>query len=163
MISGALSFGPQTEFHVIFITMKIRALNEAYLLRLERGEELIAALENFAINSSVDGGFFHGLGGAESAEIGLYTISGDKKYHFKKFSGDLEVVSLNGNIARDESGNVMVHCHATISGMDLKAYGGHVKNLVVGGTLELLIDLRPGAITRKLDDNIGLKLMNLDD
>ncbi len=141
--------------------MKIKKLTDAYLIRLERGEELIASLIEFANSEQVKGGFLHGLGGAESASIGIYKIDTDKQYHFTDFEEELEVISLNGNIATDADDQVMVHCHATISGADLKTFGGHVKKMVIAGTCEIFVDTRTGPLSRVMDDSIGLKLLDI--
>lgn len=143
--------------------MKIKELENAFLVRLERGEELIASLRKFAKETGLHGGFFHGLGGASKATLGVYTLSEDKQYHFTGYEGDLEIISMNGNIALDEPGEVIVHCHAAISGTDLKAVGGHVKTMIVAGTAEIFVDTRTGTLSRKLDEDTGLTLLDLDD
>ena len=141
--------------------MKIRKLENAFLVRLERGDEVISSLTTLAEQENIEGAFLHGLGGAEKAVIGLYRIDTDKEYHYKEFSGELEIISMNGNIARDEDGNVMVHCHTTISGEDLAVSGGHAKELVVAGTCEIFLDTRTGTLKRVHDEDIGLKLLDL--
>lgn len=143
--------------------MHILDRDQAFVVRLERGEEITESLKQLAHDRQLSGAFIHGLGGASSAELALYKLSEDKQYHPKNFSGDLEIISLNGNISRDENGEVIVHCHAVISGEDLVAYGGHVNSLVVAGTCELFIDLRANHLNRELDDGIGLKLLKSDD
>lgn len=143
--------------------MKIRKNEDVLVVRLERGEELLAQLHTLIANEHINGAFIHGLGGAERVSLGQYRISDDKEYHFTELEGDLEVCSLNGNIAHDESGKPMIHIHATISDADLRAFGGHVKELIVAGTCELFIDLRTGTLRRSLDQDIGLKLLQLDD
>lgn len=140
--------------------MKILQNNDAFVVRLERGEELIQSIQSFAQETGVCGAFFHGLGGAEKATIGIYRIDTDKEYHFQDFAGPLELISINGNIAL-ANGEVMVHCHATISGPDLVTYGGHVQSAVIAGTCELFIDTRTGSLNRTMDEAIGLKLLDI--
>jgi predicted DNA-binding protein with PD1-like motif len=142
--------------------MHIKKLDNAYLLRLDYGEELIASLIEFSEREEVEGGFFHGMGGATSAVLGIYLIESEKRYHFNDFAGPLEILSVNGNIAMvgDER---MVHAHATISGPDLNVSGGHVKEIVVGGTCEIFVDLRTGTLNRRMDESVGLNLLMLDD
>ncbi len=135
---------------------------DSYLLRLERGEDVIESLIEFARKNHIKGAMFHGLGGASHAAIGIYKLSEDREYHFTDFDGDLEIISMNGNISWSDDEPV-VHCHATISGPDLQAYGGHVKSMTVAGTCEILLDTRTGPLTRSLDEGIGLKLLDLDD
>ena len=141
--------------------MKIKHSSDSRLIRLERGEEVIKSLTEFTLDNQIAGAFFHGLGGASSASLGIYRLSEDKEYHFTDFEGDLEIISMNGNISTNEDGEIMIHCHSSISGNDLRAYGGHVKSLVVAGTCEIFVDVHMGALQRKLDQDIGLKLLDL--
>ena len=142
--------------------MKIKKLDHGYLLRLELGEELKATLTAFANKEGIDGCFFHGLGGATSASLGIYRLDDDHEYHFMRFDGPREVISMNGDISVSD-GKRMVHCHATISGSDLKVFGGHVDEILVGATCEIFMDTRVGKIERKQSDNVGLHLLDLED
>lgn len=136
--------------------------NDVYLVRLEEGEELIASLTEFAEERQIKGGFFHGLGGATSASLGIYRLDTDHEYHFSDFNGPLEIISLNGDIAMKEDGSVMVHCHATVSGPDLKVSGGHVKSIEIGATCEIIVNTGTGPLTRHEDEATGLKLLDFD-
>lgn len=141
--------------------MFVNKNENSYVVRLARGEELVGCLSDFARQNDISGAFFHGLGGAESATLGIYILDSDNQYHYKDFAGPLEIVSLNGNIARDESGELMIHCHAAISGPDMNVSGGHVKSAIIAGTCEIFIDMRTGPLNRAYDADIGLKLLNL--
>jgi predicted DNA-binding protein with PD1-like motif len=143
--------------------MNIKQSSDCVIIRLVRGEELITSLKVFAKTHSVSGGFFHGLGGADSARLAIYRYDTDDEYHDKQFAGPLEITSLNGNIALDESGEVMIHCHANIAGPDMVVSGGHVQEMIIGGTCEIILDTRTGDLQRQHDSEIGLKLLKLHD
>ena len=71
----------------------------------------------------------------------------------------LELVSLNGNVVRDNNGQLFHHTHALLSFKKEGQYGmagGHLKATTVLYTAE--IELRPtivGAIGRKFDPETG--------
>jgi predicted DNA-binding protein with PD1-like motif len=72
-----------------------------------------------------------------------------------------EITSLLGTIALDEQGEPMFHLHGTFSDRDYRVVGGHVKDFVVGGTCELFIHVTYKPLSRKHDEQTGLKLLDL--
>ncbi len=139
--------------------MRSRKIETGYLLRLEFGEELLTTLESFIKKAQIKGGFFTGLGGAQSARLAIYRYDTDNKYHGHDFAGPLEISNLTGNIAwaQDE---LMLHAHATISGVDFNASAGHVQSMVIAGTCEIML-FEFGRLDRKRDAQTGLKLLDL--
>lgn len=132
-----------------------------YVVRLSKGERLAEALNNFAVKTKVDGAWILGIGGAQEVEVGFYDLNA-QKYSFKMVKKLLEVTSLQGNFALNEQNETVFHLHGTFSDESLATFGGHVKDLVVGGTLELFIhrtDDMP--LKRKLDDQTGLQVLDL--
>ena len=77
----------------------------------------------------------------------------------ERLEGMLELVSLNGNVVRDENGKLFHHTHALFSFKKEGQHGmagGHLKATTVLYTAE--IELRPtigGAIGRKFDPETG--------
>jgi predicted DNA-binding protein with PD1-like motif len=141
--------------------MHVKDVEAGFMIRLERGDELIASLVDFAQKRGIQSGFFHGLGAVKNVEIGYYPLE-TREYVFKKFPEDREVASMSGNIALVD-GKPFVHAHAVLSACDdsLSCIGGHIKSAEVAVTLEILLTPFTGAIERKLDENIGLKLLDL--
>ena len=68
-----------------------------YIIRLARGERIIASLKKFCQKEKIKGGFFYGLGAVDETEVAHYDVS-TKKYSSKKFMLALEMVNLTGNI-----------------------------------------------------------------
>jgi hypothetical protein len=131
-----------------------------YLIRLERGERLDECMNNFFAETKISGGWISGLGAAAEVTLGFYNLE-TKEYQWKTFSQELEVTALQGNVARGEDGKMMFHLHGTFAGEDYQSIGGHIKDLVVGGTLELFIHRSYQPLQRKYDDVTGLQLLNL--
>lgn len=131
-----------------------------WILRLDRGELLIESLTAFAKEKDVKGGFISGLGAAQSAELSFYHLD-KKEYSMKKFDGLMEITGLNGNLAWKNNEPIW-HIHATLADENLQAIGGHVKELKVGGTLELFLHvIIDGGLNRKHSEEAGLDLLDL--
>jgi predicted DNA-binding protein with PD1-like motif len=130
------------------------------LVRLERGEKLIENLNSLAAKEAMGAVWLQGLGGAESAELGFYDLE-TKQYNWRSFAELMEITSLQGNLAWVDD-QPKWHIHATLGGRDYRAVGGHVKELVVGGTCELRLDIvTDTALHRRRDVATGLDLLDL--
>lgn len=137
----------------------LRAQNEI-LVRLDRGEKLIESLNQLAVKENLQAAWLQGLGGAESAELGFYDLE-TQQYNWQVFRDLMEITSLQGNLAWVDS-QPKWHIHGTLSGRDYRAVGGHVKELVVGGTCELRLHLHEDvSLKRKIDAATGLQLLDL--
>lgn len=133
-----------------------------YLIRLEKGERLAASLEQFMHETQIEGAWVNGVGGALEATVGFYNLE-TKQYQWKTFDRLQEVLSLQGNLAHSEEGKMMFHLHGVFAGDDYQAVGGHVKDLVAGATLELFAHSAYQPMRRKMDNAIGLQLLDLHD
>lgn len=132
-----------------------------YIIRLGKGELLVDSLIKFVESKQIKGAWLSGLGGALWAEIGYYDLD-KKQYYFEKRDDLVEITNLQGNIAWSDS-RPALHIHGTFSDKDMRAFGGHVKELAVGGNCEILIcpwhdetDL-----TRSIDEETGLNLLDV--
>ncbi|MDP4000918.1 MAG: DNA-binding protein [bacterium] len=140
--------------------MNYQKTNQSYLIRLNLGEELMQTLTQFCVDKKIKAGFFVGIGAALTAEIGLYILD-KKEYEFQKFKAPLEILNLTGNITLIDN-KPFLHVHTTLSDKNFKAIGGHVKELIVGPTCEIHLSVFEKKVSRKLDEEIGLKLMDLE-
>jgi predicted DNA-binding protein with PD1-like motif len=138
--------------------MKRLDSDSSTLLVLERGEELHESLQSFAFTSEIKSAWLSGLGGATSVTLGFYDIA-TKSYIWKKFDEPLEIVSLTGNLSFVDD-KPFWHVHGSFSGRDFKTISGHVKELVIGLTGELLITPLTLPLSRSFDETTGLKLID---
>ncbi|MEX0668459.1 MAG: PPC domain-containing DNA-binding protein [Candidatus Saccharimonadales bacterium] len=141
--------------------MKYQQNNDNYTLIFKKGESFISTLEKFCSEHDISAGFFHGLGGVLSAEIGYYHLD-TREYEFHKLDEVLEIVSLHGNIAIKDD-KAFVHTHGVLAGPDLKTYGGHIKEMIIGGTCELQLQVISSKWHRNLDEDTGLSLIDFDE
>ncbi|MGZ6005145.1 MAG: PPC domain-containing DNA-binding protein [Candidatus Saccharimonadales bacterium] len=139
--------------------MVSKQLGAEYLLRFDKGELLMDGLLKFVKQHSVRPTWVQGLGAALWAEIGFYDLN-SQQYQFKKLEQELEIGSLTGNITWLD-GEPTAHLHVVLADSSLQAFGGHLKELAVGGTCEIYLKTFDQAIARKQDEATGLKLLDL--
>ncbi len=131
-----------------------------YIIRLSKGEHLTESLNQFVAATHTHGLWMSGLGSAQEVTVGFFDLA-TKKYTWQTYTGAYEINSLQGNLALDESGAGMHHLHGTFSDASFQVIGGHVKDLVVGGTLELFAHRTYTPLKRKTDKETGLQLLDL--
>lgn len=139
--------------------MRYKKFETKYIIALDKGEEIIQALIDFVKTENIKLATFSAIGAVSSATIGSYELS-TKSYHWKDFSGDLEVTSLNGNVVLLK-GEQFIHAHINISDENLQVFGGHLKKAIIGATLEVVVELIDGKVERKFNEDIGLNLLDI--
>ena len=149
--------------------MEYRKIGDNYYIRMDRGDEIISNLLSVCEKESIPSAVFSGIGGCQSAELQVF-IPEIGSFETEQLEGMLELVSLNGNVVRDDDGKLFHHTHALFSfkkdgqhGLRAtllpsggRMAGGHLKATTVLYTAE--IELRPtvgGAIGRKFDPETG--------
>ena len=130
-----------------------------WVVRLEKGEKLIESLTELVKKENIKGAWISGLGGAISAELGYYSLE-EKEYHWKTLDKLLEITSLQGNVSWVD-GEPKLHIHGSFSDENMQAFGGHVKELTVGGTCEVMMHALQAELTRSQNDDTGLELLDL--
>ena len=134
---------------------------DQWFLRLEKDEELITQLREFAKKYNFSSGFVQGIGGLQAVTLGLYRLSSSKDYEFTDFAGDLELTSLTGNLSVVDS-NPLWHIHAVVGDEQLQTVGGHLRSAIVAGTVELYVTRFANMFTRRLDKSVGLQLLEFE-
>lgn len=138
--------------------MKIITQNPTnMILRLDKGEELMSELRLFASKQEITAAHFTAIGACSRLILSFYNLE-TKEYQDKKFTEDLEVTGVIGNIAI-LGGEIAVHAHGTFGDNNFQTRAGHVKELVVSATAEVFITLLSGPITRVSDETTGLNLL----
>lgn len=141
--------------------MKYRNDGHNWLVRLEKGEKLMACLMEVIEKEKIATAWLSGLGGAASAELGFYDLA-KQEYYWRQFDELMEITALQGNIAVDEAGKPVIHLHGTFGRSDMSVIGGHVKDLEVAGTCEVFIHRwQAEGLVRRRDDEVGLSLLDL--
>ncbi len=128
-----------------------------FILRIKRGELIIASLKNFCHKKKIFGGLFFGLGAVDEVELAHYDVS-SKKYSSKKFDQPLEMTNLIGNIAIFKK-ELILHAHATFSDRKMAPIAGHLVEAKISGTAEVFIKKFP-KLNKIYDEESGLKIFN---
>lgn len=140
--------------------MEFKKFNNKYILRLDRGEEVVETLKKFCKSEKITLGFVQGIGAVNKATVGLFEIS-TKKYHSTELSGDFEITSLLGNIST-MNGEVYLHLHINLADKEHKVYGGHLNSAVISATGEITIEAIEGSVDREFSESVGLNLYKFD-
>ena len=138
--------------------MEYRRFGNDYVLRIDRGEEVMERLTAFCREAGVKLASVTGLGAADRVTVGLYDV-GEKQYHKEELTGPMEITSLTGSITEQE-GNPYLHLHITVCGRDLSVRGGHLNECRISATCELNIHCVDGQVGRRYDPVTGLNLFD---
>ena len=136
--------------------MEYRKFKDTYVLRLQRGEELVSSIKEFCLKEDVKLGSIEGLGAADYLKVGLYDV-GKQVYHSHEFSEPLEITSLTGNIST-MNGEVYLHIHINVADEKMNVHGGHLNECRISATCELFIRKLEGTVEREKDPETGLNL-----
>ena len=137
--------------------MEYRRFGDTWVLRLDRGEEVLSSMETFCRAEGVRLGSVEGLGAADHAVIGLYDVS-ERVYHKSTFDEPMEITSLVGNISTKD-GEIYLHVHINLGRADSSVIGGHLNECRISATCELFVRPLTGTVERRLDEEeTGLNL-----
>lgn len=139
--------------------MTHKKVSQGYIVKFTQKEKLIHELKQFIFKQKIKSAWLNGLGAAAGATLGFYDIE-NQLYEWHDYTSLAEITNLTGNVSWHNEDPV-IHLHGTFTGKDMQAYGGHVKELIVGGTCEMLIITNNHIINRKHDDTTGLNTLEL--
>lgn len=140
--------------------MDYAKFNKTIVVRLDRGEEVIAALSEICRKEHITAGSITGIGAADKTTIGIYDPV-EKKYSSATFEGDYEISNITGTASiMDE--NPYLHLHITIGNpVSGECHGGHLSQCVISATSEIFIQIHDGVLNRRFDDSIGLNVLDI--
>ena len=141
--------------------MEARKKGNVHMLRLDRGEPVVASLCAYVGQARIRGGSIVGLGALEASEIGYFDPA-RRAYSRTLLPEPLELLSLVGTISRLD-GQPFVHVHVTLGAPDHSVVGGHLFEARIAVTGEFVIHAAAIASSRILDGHTGLKLLRFGD
>ena len=139
--------------------MFFQAVEGGYIVRVERGEELIGALKALMEQEQIGSGTVSGLGATSFARLGIYDVEA-RVYVDRTFKGVREICNLTGSLSWHD-GAPFPHVHMILSDFELRAIGGHCFEALAGATIEVLVRSFEERIDRETDDDLGLHLLKL--
>ena len=81
--------------------MKYTQDGSSYIVRIDRGEDVMAKLAEFARETDIGSATITGIGAASELELGIYNAEISAYKHYT-YTGDLEIISLTGNITKKD-------------------------------------------------------------
>lgn len=139
--------------------MYVLDCDDHLLVRLERGEKLMASLGRLMAENEWSHFAMGAIGAVEDIELGAWSIE-DKEYTRKRFEGAYELASLQGTGGWDGE-DPRLHAHVVISGHDFLAHAGHLFECTVYATVEVVVWPGMQYLEREPDEAIGLSLWKL--
>lgn len=137
--------------------MEYRKFGSKYVIRLDKGEEVLESLKKICQENKIRLGTVSGIGAVNQVKIGLFETD-TKEYHSVELNKDMEITCLTGNIS-EMNGEVYLHLHVTLSDHTHNAFGGHLNLAVISATGEIIVDAIEGNVDREFSQEIGLNLI----
>jgi predicted DNA-binding protein with PD1-like motif len=137
------------------------ANEKTFVLVFEKGDDPVDGISRFARDERVTAAHFTGIGAFSELVVGYFDRE-RKDYRRIPIAGQVEVLSLVGDIAVTEEGDPQVHVHVVVGKQDGSAHGGHLLEASVWPTLEVVLVESPAALRKRTDPETGLALIALD-
>jgi predicted DNA-binding protein with PD1-like motif len=137
---------------------KVRLLStngqtKTYLLVLSSGDELMSGIAAFAAKYDVKYAHYTGFGDATSAKFGWFD-AGRKMFKSVPMNEPSEVTSMSGDISLYKN-KPLAHTHLSTAIQDGSVHGGHLFELIVGPTFEVMITVEPTPIYKKVNSDFN--------
>ena len=134
--------------------MEYRKFGKQYVIRLEKGEEIVSSIKDLC--EKIKLGSLSGIGAVNKVTAGLFK-TGEKKYVSRTYEEDMEIVSLGGNVSR-MNGETYLHFHISVANEAGEVRGGHLTEAYISATGELVLTEIEGTVDREYSGGIGLNL-----
>ena len=136
--------------------MEYRKFGNRYVLRIDRGEEILEQIGALCRKEGISAGYAVGIGAADRVEMGLFNTD-TKIFNKKRFEFPMEITSLIGNIST-MNGETYLHFHINVCNEELQTFGGHLSSCRISATAEITITKIEGTVERQFSDEVGLNL-----
>ena len=140
--------------------MDYRRFGSTFVLRLDKGEEVVGSIEALCNKAQIRLAAVSGLGAIDSVSMRFFDTT-RKTYVDKTIERHMEITSLVGNISQMD-GKPYLHLHVNVAGDDYQSFGGHLLAATVSATAEFLIQSAEGCVGRTFSEEIGLNLLDFD-
>lgn len=140
--------------------MDSRSKDGVHLVRLDRGEDVLARLTRYLGQHLIGSGTVTGIGAVRDVEVGAY-VSAENRYEKVRLEGEWELLSFQGTVAILD-GEPFVHPHVVVGNAAAEVRGGHLFGATVAVTGEFTILEAGVAVSRRLVEDVGLKLWHFD-
>ena len=126
---------------------------------MDEGDEVLSSITEFAGNERILAAQIAAIGAF--SDVVLRYFDWDKKdYSDIAVREQVEVASLNGDVARAPDGKPAVHIHLVVGKKDGSAMAGHLGEAHVRPTLEVIVTEQPSYLQKVRDPETGLALIS---
>jgi predicted DNA-binding protein with PD1-like motif len=125
---------------------------------LAAGEEAKTQLLALAKQEGIENASFVALGAFETATVAYFNWQ-EKTYKDIPVDGQVEVITLVGDIVPDDKGKPSIHAHTVLGLPDGTTRGGHLQKGIVRPTLEITVTELPAHLKRHKHPELGLALI----
>jgi len=144
--------------------MRIEALplegrERAFAVVLERGDELVSALERVAESTGTRTASLSVIGTFEHAVLGFFDPQRGH-HHRLRVDGPLEALSVQGHVARGEGGERAVRLHAVLGDVRGEVRGGRLLEAQIDSAEAVLLE-SPRVLRRRVDPETDLARLDL--
>jgi uncharacterized protein len=130
-----------------------------FALIMAKGDEVLSAIKEFATKENVRAAQITAIGAL--SDVVLRYFDWDKKdYRQIPVREQVEVASLNGDVAVGPDGKPAIHIHLVIGRKDGSAMAGHLGEAHVRPTLEVIVAEQPSYLQKVHDPETGLALIS---
>ena len=140
--------------------MEYRVFEDAILVRLDKGDEIVKSLLEVAKREGVTLASVSGIGATDDFEVGVFDLERSDYEHFR-FGGNHEIVSLVGNVT-EKDGAPYLHLHITCAGEGGKIVGGHLMEGRISLTAEIFLHKASGRAERLRDEALGINQIRFE-
>ena len=109
--------------------MKYNKDGQTFLLVLDKGEDIVEVLTQFAMEQEMKFGSVSGIGACDNVTLNFYNLD-TQKYEAREVNEALELTSLLGNISHIDD-KPFAHLHGTFGTRDFQTLSGHLTKVVV--------------------------------
>lgn len=141
--------------------MQYRKFGGKYFVRIDKGEEVIAQLKVLCEKENIKLAEVRALGASDNYTVAVFDVNKKQyaKTHYTEYS---EITSLWGTVTT-MNGEFYPHIHMTAGTASGKIYGGHLVEVHISATCEMIVEPSEGTIERKFNDEVGLNLFEFVD
>ncbi len=132
---------------------------KTFALVFDTGDEVVSGLTGFAKENRLTAASLTAIGAFSDVTLGYFDME-KKDYGEIPVDEQVEVLSLVGDIALHE-GQPKLHAHVVVGKSDGTTRGGHLLEARVRPTLEVIVVESPEHLRRKIDEQTGLPLIDL--
>lgn len=141
--------------------MDYRRFGNTIVVRLDRGEEIVAQVKAVAEKETIKLASIQALGSVNDFTVGVFDLE-EKQFYPNHFTGAFEISSLFGTITTKD-GAYYGHIHMNAGNKEGQVLGGHLIEGTIAATCEMFITVLDGTVERKYIDAYETNILKFVD